>query len=655
MRLFLTFIAFCFFAKTNAQFNDSTFEVTKSDLETNFYEKDSISKSVVIYEDGNSFIHHKTYNLITEVRRKIKILDKNDNNQITVKLLLYNSDTKGREETLRNLEAYTYNLQNGSIIKTKLKESDIFVEVYNKNYKLVKFALPNTKNGSVITYSYTLDNPFTYKYSPWSFQDEVPVLYSKYKTSIPGTYDYHIKRVGYKDFDSMESKVVRNCLESNFESQRHCQETTYTMKNLPAFVEEDYMTTKENYLSRIEYELKEVHKFDGTYKKYAKTWKDIDKEFKRDHNLGRQIRKTSHVKNLLPIAISGKQNGLEKAKAIFNFVQEQFTLENISGHIDKTSVKNLIQTKTGSSVEINILLHNLLEYHDFASHTVLLSTRKNGFATKVYPQMSDFNYLIVKVIIDGESYLLDATNKYIPFGELPFKCLNQYGRLLDFKKGSKWIDIKAKDISSTQRKMNLKLDADDTSIIGTIENTYQGYHAYVKKKTYFSNNEEYQTKLESRYEDLDISNYSVTSEEKSSRTFTESFDIDFIDLNIVDDKIYLDPILIKFFKTNPFKLQERTYPIDFGYKNSYVNSIQIDLGNTYEIETLPKNGNFRLPENGGMLIYSTKVTDNKLMLFFRLSFNKPLYPALYYEALKELMNTAVNFENKTIIVLKKKS
>ena len=94
-----------------------------------------------------------------------------------------------------------------------------------------------------------------------------------------------------------------------------------------------------------------------------------------------------------------------------------------------------------------MLLYNLLSEQDINVTPILLSTRNNGLPTKIYPVISDFNYIIIRAIINGKQYFLDATNKYLEFGQIPFRCLNQYGRLLDFKKGSKWIPIQVKSAS----------------------------------------------------------------------------------------------------------------------------------------------------------------------------------------------------------------
>ena len=300
------------------------------------------------------------------------------------------------------------------------------------------------------------------------------------------------------------------------------------------------------------------------------------------------------------------------------------------------------------------MLHNNLKENGIKVAPVLLSTRERGFATKLYPVISDFNYLIVEAQIEGKTYYLDATNKYLTFGQLPYKCLNQYGRRLDFKNGSRWVDIEAKNVSSIQHKVDLKLNIEDEIIEGTVEGKYLGYYATDKKDDYFSNQTQYIEDMQNEQEDFYISEHSVVTKDITDSEFVENFDIEYEDLNFVGDEIILDPFLIKIFEQNPFKLQQRTYPVDFGYKQSFSYSLQLDLGEEYTIEKLPEEVTSRLPAKGGNLVFNTQLQDNKLMLFFKISFTKPIYEANHYPSLKRFMNKVVNAQTKTLLVLKKK-
>jgi len=652
LKLLLFLIVFSVEAQTD--FDSTSFNVSKADLLTNTYARDSTASALVIYEEGNSFFDRLKFKLITEIQKKVKILTKEGADHAIVEILLRNNDSKRSIEKISAIKASTYNLKNGQITFTTLDKNDIHKEVYNKNFTLIKFTLPNIQKGSVITYSYTIESPFMYKYRSWTFQDDIPKLYSEYRTSIPGNYDYNIKLVGTSRLAVNTSKLVRNCLSARNGGTADCTDSRYVMKDIPAFVSEDYMTTKNNYLSRIEYELKIYQGFDGLIDKITKTWKDADKELRNDPAVGKQIQKTSLVKDLMNPSELNNSSPLEKARSIYNFVQNNYIWNGEHKIFKDVSVKNLIKNKTGNISAINILLNSLFIENGIAAKPVLLSTRNNGFVTKIYPVISDFNYLIVQVTVDGKTYLLDATDKYLNFGELPYKCLNQSGRLLDFKNGSQWITIHPKGLSSILHKVDLKLDPDEETLAGTVHSRYTGYHSIAQKKKYFLDQSKYKEDFEAINEDFEISAHTVDCESKSEAHFNESFELLNADLNLVADKIYLDPFIIKFFKKNPFQLQERTYPVDFGYKQSFNYAFQIDLGEHYEVEEIAKDFNMRLPENGGDVVFNTKVLNNKLMIFLKIRFKKEIYIPHNYPSLKQFMSGIVDLQTKSLIVLKRK-
>ncbi|KJD35688.1 hypothetical protein PW52_08060 [Tamlana sedimentorum] len=322
------------------------------------------------------------------------------------------------------------------------------------------------------------------------------------------------------------------------------------MKDIPAFIEEDYMTSERNYLARIDYTLKTFKSMDGIVKNYTKTWKDVDKEFRTENGIGRQLRKKIDFETLLSPEILNNPNTLEKTQAIYNYVQTNYTWNGDYKLFSDFTVKELTKTKTGNVSAINILLHNLLNQTGVNVKPVLLSTRPNGYPTKIFPVIDDFNYLIVKATINGKDYLLDATNKFLAFGELPYKCLNYFGRQLDFKEGSQWIDIEPQSLSRIMYNVSATINEDD-EITGTVKDKLTGYDAYFTRKSYFENPEEYVDELINDTPFLDIYNHESSTTKKTENSFSETYNFEYT----IDDNtnlIYLNPFIVKFFKENPF-------------------------------------------------------------------------------------------------------
>ena len=644
----LLFFNITIYAQTS--FNSKELKVTRNDLELNVYEKDSTANALVLYEYGNSYIDNNDYSLKTEEKRKIKILNREGFNKANVTIYLYNSDN--RKEKVKKIVATTYNLVDGKVTTTKLEDAHIFEEKYNDNYTLVKFTLPNIKEGSVINYSYTIQSPFKFKYKGWEFQSDIPKLYSEYNTSIPANYEYNIKLVGGKKLFKNEQDIKKNCLDGGRGASADCTITTYAMKDIPAFVEEDYMTSKYNYLARIEYELKIFKGFDGRINNYTKTWKTTDREFRTDKDIGKQLSKSANLEDFISNTIISEKDNYKKVDAIYKYVQENYTWNGDYKIFKDISVKDLIKNKSGNVSSINILLHNLLKEADIDVKPVLISTRNNGFATKIYPVISDFNYLIVQVTFDNKTYLLDATDKYLSFGEIPFRCLNSYGRLMDFKNGSEWIDLTPNKLSMIQFKAELNIDKNE-NIVGIVNSKKTGYHALNSRKKYYQNSDSYVTNLEYKYPNIDISNHKVTSEGKTNPDFIETYDVKY-NSDETGDNIYLNPFFTKFFKENPFKLQERTYPIDFGYKDTYYYLLKLNFGDNYTVLEKPESLSFTLPNDKGNVIFYSTVDKNAINIMFKISFKDAVYPPEYYPYLKTFMSKIVDIQTNSLILLKKK-
>ncbi|MGF1556435.1 DUF3857 domain-containing protein [Paucihalobacter sp.] len=629
-------------------FNSNSLLVSIADLKINTYDKDSLANALVLYEYGKSYVDKESFRLKTEIKVKLKILTKEGLNRANIQIPLY---VDGNKEEISNINGATYNLVNGNIENTPLLNNQIFTEKYNERYNITKILLPNVKQGSVIVYSYLKTSPYITKYYPWSFQENIPKLYSEYNTSIPGNYDYHIKLVGSLKLESHEQDLEYRCLETGRGASADCATSRFIMRDIPAFISEDYMTTVDNYRSRIEYELKTMRDFTGGVKNFAKTWDTADKEFRSSPNLGGQLKAASSYVKMLPESISNITSPIEKAEQILIYIQDNYTWNNKNRNYEE-SMKNLISEKSGTATEINMLLHNILISNDLEAYPVLTSTRDNGFPTKIHPVITDFNYLIVLLKINGKSYLLDATDPFLAFGQLPFKCLNQYGRALDFKHGSYWIDIEPSKTTTTQYKAELEF-VDEKTMVGKLNTTSTGYNALSVKKSYYNNPTQYVENLDNKLDNFNFKNHHVIDSDKNSFMFKEDVEIEW-ELDAIGDKIYLNPIFFKFISSNPFKLQNRSYPIDFGYKSAFLFNIRLNLNDLYQVEELPKDKNISLPDGKGSLIFKLDATEEQISIYYKFNFSDALYPSEYYPYLKEYMSEILNISDNSFILLRKK-
>ncbi|MDQ3536809.1 MAG: DUF3857 domain-containing protein, partial [Bacteroidota bacterium] len=116
---------------------------------------DTSAGAVVLGDFGTSsfqYDHVKERFMINFERHvRIKILKKSGYNAANDAIPFYRHNST-RVEVI-NLKGYTYNMEGGKIIKSKLEKDGIFEEVVNDNWTLKKITLPNIKEGSVIEYT----------------------------------------------------------------------------------------------------------------------------------------------------------------------------------------------------------------------------------------------------------------------------------------------------------------------------------------------------------------------------------------------------------------------------------------------------------------------------------------------------------------------
>src|SRR4029078_9792089 len=161
-------------------------KISAEDFKTSVYSIDSNAAAVVIADIGTSSITGNVKGWFSiEFRhfKRIHILKKSSYELADVEIPLY---TNGRsEEELQGLKAYTYNLENGKVVETKLEKSGVFQDKLSKNQLVKKFTFPAIKEGSIIEYEYTIHSDFIFNLQPWVFQGSYPRLWSEYNVTIP--------------------------------------------------------------------------------------------------------------------------------------------------------------------------------------------------------------------------------------------------------------------------------------------------------------------------------------------------------------------------------------------------------------------------------------------------------------------------------------
>lgn len=368
---------------------------------------------------------------------------------------------------------------------------------------------------------------------------------------------------------------------------------------------------------------------------------------------GQQLKGGSFLNNEVEKIEANCTKPLEKMIAVYEFIKNHMKWNDSYSKYSTSSLRSAFNSEEGGVGDINLMLTLMLNKAGLDAKPVILSTRNNGIINSHNPVLSDFNYVVAYVAIDKKDFLLDATDPLCIFDLLPTRCLNGKGFIVS-EQGYKWIDLNP-DLEYDYSSMaTLKIN-EEGELIGAISNSRKDYAAYsLRKKIEKEKSEDkFIEKIESNNSGLNIENYKYTNIDSIYKPVTEYYEVTFEDkTEKVSDFIYFNPMLFEQVKSNPFKLKERKYPVDFSYpiKETYILNLEIPEG--YIVDELPPSFQMQLPDNSAVFNYKVEIKVNKLQLLSSIFINKPVFVYDEYSQLVDFYNKIVEKHAEQIVFKK---
>ncbi len=592
-------------------------KVNITDLQMTIYDLDTSAVAVILYEKG----YYDDVNNQFHSLRRIKILKKEG---LSFANYVFNTGAKSF------IKGITFNLEDGKIIETKLNNDNIYEEKIWEYFFLYKVAMPNVKVGSV------LDIEVKYNGIPpvWYFQRSIPVVVSELDLGNNKNFSLR-KQVG--------GVIIPTIVEYNH----------WKVENMPAFINEAYMLSDKNYLSRIEIDISETH-FPGYYPMdYTKTWKSVQSLLNKIPSFGKSLAwpnnfLNKYAKEIEQAATTDTEKtklAVEKIKSIVTWSGENRLT------ISKDNLSEVANDKEGNSAEVNLMLIKLLDKLHIDVHPMVMSTRDNGMLNPVNPSLNKLNYVVAYVHIDGEYLILDATSKELTWNMLPVKCLNYSGQVLD-EEQTKKVTITPKEKYNKIIYYNLKLD-ENMTLTGNLSYLNKGYAAFDFRTNYKSylSDQDYVNKFVDSNDGLNVTDYKIENVKVVEKPVTEKYEVEIENaLNIIDGQVFLNMFLFEKMNKNPFKLEERKYPVDFAYARAISGIVRVEIPKKFTVAELPKPINLTLPEKSANFTMIYQMSNNVLTLNYKLLINRSVFPENAYALLKEFYAQVISDEDKPVVL-----
>ncbi len=602
------------------------------------------------------------FSYIFKRQKRIKIIDKKSAELGTVAILLYRSGEG--EEVLKDIDAVTYNLEDGKVVETKLSSKDVFTEKADKNHFYKKFTFPNVQAGSILEFTYTVKSDFIYNLPSWQFQDETyPVLWSEFNVVMPGLLSYMTFFQGYHQFfinkstNGSQSYSIRKKIENSTAGYEPTLSVSspvvkqkWVIKDLAPFDEEIFLASANNYIDKISFQLYKT--YDGErFHDVANNWKTVNEKLMQSDDFGLPLTEnTDWLETLVKKIIDNNDTDLKAAQKIYYYVQDNYTCTNRYEKYIKTTLQDVVKRKSGNVGELNLLLTALLNRKYKEVSPVLLSTTEYGRNSKAYPEMERLNYVVSRLKIGATEYMLDATVPFLPFGKLPANCFNGHARVISE-------DTLALDLDANlQRETNvvqvfLQVN-DNNEMQGTYKKNF-GLYGSVKAKVKLARSTvDFKNEMIASFpQEFQVNNVVVDS--LKDRDDPVSVKVDFrIKAPEDADFIYFNPMLADTRKNNPFHAGTRKYPVEMPYttNDSYILTMEIPEG--YKVEELPKSARISFNATEGMFEYLVQVNNNLINLRSNLQVNKAGFSNEDYQSLRDFYGFIVKKHAEQIVFKK---
>jgi hypothetical protein len=628
--------------------------------------KDSSAAAVILFDIGEvSFSIGSTgkWNYKFTRHKRIKILTKDGYDYANFEIPIYKSNNL--KEALTNVSAASYNIEKEKIVQTKVLKDEKFTDKHNSYWTINKFTLSNIKPGTIVEVKYEITSEDIFNLRSWYFQQEIPILLSDFSLDIPEYFDYKINHQSLVKIDLVSNTVKRQTFTGIASSSDVSRADSYNFscntvarrwlaKDVFAFKNEPFITTSDDYITKIEFELRSTNFPSDMVRNYSNSWQKITTELAESESFGKMLRPSNYSKELINKLNISADSSFQKMNKIYNYLKNEVKWnEKKSIYSSHSSIKALLETKSGNSSDINLGLVNILKTSGLKAHPVLISTRSNGRHPGI-PMISKFNYVIAATEINDKFYFLDATDGNYTINCPSKEALNHQGLLVDIEnKSGEWKAIEPEYLSKSNITNIFALN-NDLELTGTILNFKTHYAAQSAKNKFKQavSQEEYIKNISSKNSGLKITSFK-NDIESSEEIFTETISATISDwVEEAGNLIYLNPLLFERTKENPFKSDERLFPVDFAIPNEETYKFIFTIPEGYSVEKLPASIAFKLEDNSASFSYSALKSDQQILITSKITIKGTLYPSEKFFELKELFKNIVSKQEEPIVLKK---
>lgn len=622
-------------------------KVSVDELNMTVYDKDPDADAVILYEDSKLYYQIGSgLDRTVDYRIRIKILKAEGTRHADVGISFL--DYGNLRENIVGLEAAAYNLVDGKIEKTPLKRQYIFTEQVDEHRKLLKFSIPEVREGTVIEYKFRQSSKILTSIPSFRFQHDIPVARSHMQASIPEFFKFNLNLKGYCQINVREGLSSGAIIERGEQFSFNIRNIVASATDIPALKREPFVWSLDDYRSMLEFELAQLALPFSMVENFTTSWEGVNETLKESSF-------ESHTRMNNPFreevaAIKARQLApAETAREILRLVQSKIKW-NERYRLLSEGPRAAVNKGTGSSADINYVLMAALKDAGFSVVPILLSPRQKGRLPYTHPTLDGINAFVLHVSLgDGKFAYMDGTDPNSDLDLLPSELLVDRARIYNVNGRDGWCDLTNMAKNATVVNLILKLDPDGM-LTGQVVEQLLNQPALEASTEYTASTseEEYRQKIEKncgfQVEDLSISGVST---KKVVRKYRISGTPD-----STGEFVYINATVAPFMATNELNAQTRTLPIEFPYPQSVNIRCALELPEGYVVEEIPKNINLSVFEKGADCRYICTVSGKFIQINLQYTLNRIIYLPTEFHDLNTFFGMVADLSNSQFVIRK---
>ena len=536
------------------------------------------------------------------------------------------------EETVEDLKATAYNLENGKVVKSRLKSSDVVTERVDDGLQQVRFTVPDVREGTVVEYEYCLHSGLFYQLHDWYAQCEIPVAYARLDMVIPAYLIYNIEEQGIQ---RLTGTCVTNSMRYKLESDPlaapkvvNTNHYTYVGRGLKGLPKDDYVWALNSYCAGITAELKTFCLPTTMHMPYVTSWEQVDRILLEDPDLGAQQDDHSPLRDELTAAgVASVTDEQQRAAAVCQLVLGRVKW-NGKYSLWPQNTKETVKQGGGSNADINMLLIQSLRDAGLKACPVVLRERDKGMLPYNFASLHKLTTFVVAVTLaNGQLCCVDASSAGGYLNVLPEVLLVDRARLLSKDRVSPWVNLQQLSRSLVTTVVDGTLTADGV-FKGTQTTLLRGNAALAH------NRQKGHTQA-------------FVPEVKEETTFERQCEVS-------GGTIRMSPFATPPMPVNPFSDVQRTIPVEFPSQKTHQIVVNITLPEGYQLVGQPEQVSAVTPDKGVSGRMMVSGVSGKVQVKYELNINKVAHADKNYDELRGIFDLLSKSSQQLLEISNKK-